>query len=468
MLRVERVSKSFGPVRALHEVSLDAYAGEVHGVLGENGAGKSTLMNAVAGFVRPDEGRIVLEGETVLDPGNPHFARRNGVQMVHQHFMLVPEFTVAENFALGTLEGLNGAFESEESARRASDVAQRLGWQLDPTAKAGRLPVGAQQRLEIVKALAREAKVLILDEPTAVLSPGETEELFEVLRGLKEQGTCVLLIAHKLSEVLSVCDRVSVLRRGEHVATAAIGSVDARQLAEWMVGEVPQPQSPLHAAVADPTITVTDLHVRGDRGDHAVRGISFVARPGEILGIGGVDGNGQTELAEALAGVRRAHKGNVALAVKGGVGFIPQDRQRQGLALDMSVLDNYRIGSLGGALLSPKADRQQALALVQKYDVRLGSLDDPVRSLSGGNQQKVVVSRVLSQNPAVFVAHNPTRGLDVRATAFVQAKIIEAAQNGAAVVLLSTDLDEVVALSSRVLFMKRGELFEGGAEAMVG
>jgi simple sugar transport system ATP-binding protein len=464
VLRIERVSKAFGAVRALEDVSLDFYASEVHGLLGENGAGKSTLMAVVSGFVTPDSGRVVLEGERALPLGRPQAARALGVQMVHQHFMLVPQFTVLENFMLGTLDDLKGGIERGSAEARLQEATDRLGWSLDPHAVTASLTVGQQQRLEIVRALARQARVLVLDEPTAVLSPGEVEDLFRVLRRLRDEGTCIVLIAHKLSEVLSVCDRVSVLRRGRHVATAPIAQVDESVLAAWMVGDVPPSRSPLPPSEGPVRLQADRLRVLGDRGEEAVRGASLTVRSGEVLGIGGVDGNGQLELAEALVGLR-AHTGHMKR--DGEVGYVPQDRQEHGLALDMSLVENFMIGREGPFWWGPRALRSSAERTAREFDVRYGSLDDPARSLSGGNQQKLVVGRTLSSRPGVIVAHNPTRGLDVRATAAVQAKLIEAAQAGAAVVLVSTDLDELAAVASRMLFIKRGVLYEGGAEAMV-
>jgi simple sugar transport system ATP-binding protein len=382
--------------------------------------------------------------------------------MVHQHFMLVGALTNAENFALGTLDSLRGSLDLSAVSARLGAIAQELGWSIDPDVLTGSMPVGAQQRLEIVKALAGDARVLILDEPTAVLSPNEVEDLFRVVRRLRDEGRCVVLIAHKLSEVLSVADRVTVLRRGEVVATAHVSEVDANKLATWMVGEVPPSTSPTGSASDQVLLAARGLRVRGERGEEAVRGATFEVRAGEVLGIGGVDGNGQIELAEALAGIR-AFSGETVL--NGTVGYIPQDRHLHGLALDMSVLDNFLIGA-------PFVRRRELTALAQRlvedFDIRIGSLGDPVRSLSGGNQQKLVVSRVLGQSPRVVVAHNPTRGLDVRAAAYVQSRLLRAADEGAAVVIVSTDLDELAAVATRTVYIKRGELFEGGAEAMVG
>ena len=474
VLRVEGVSKSYGDVRALRGVSLAFDAGEVHAVLGENGAGKSTLMGVLAGFVVPDSGTAELDGAS-LAFGRPHETRRLGIEMVHQHFMLVPAFSAAENFALGTLQGLRGALDLGAVRVRIDEVARDLGWEVDPDAVTRDLPVGVQQRLEIVKALAGDARVLILDEPTAVLSPQEVLDLFRVLRRLRDAGKCVVLIAHKLSEVLAVADRVTVLREGSWIATAERAEVDEAKLANWMVGEMPAPRSPLATPSGAALLAVTGLRVHGERGEEKVRGVSFTVARGEVLGIGGVDGNGQNELAEALVGLRRTAGGEIVFAQRGcKIGFVPQDRQGQGLALGMSVLDNVLIAGQGradlwrGPFLRRAALRKHAAALVEAFEIKVGGVEDPARSLSGGNQQKLVVSRILAESPDLIVASNPTRGLDVRATAYVQGCILGAARRGAAVVLFSTDLDELAALATRTFFMSRGSLATGGAEALVG
>jgi simple sugar transport system ATP-binding protein len=401
--------------------------------------------------------------------------------MVHQHFMLVPEFLVVENFALGTLEETSGVLDIGSVRLNLESIAKELGWEIDPFARTGALPVGAQQRLEIMKALAGDARVLILDEPTAVLSANEVEDLFRVMRRLRDEARCVILIAHKLSEVLSVADRVTVLRRGSVVATAETADTSAAQLAEWMVGEVPEVAGgggELGSVILD----VRDLQVRGDRGEGAVRGVSFSVRAGEVLGIGGVDGNGQDELAEALVGLRAWVSGSVACHAAQ-IGYVPPDRQREGLALDMSVYENVLIGDntlWNGPFLRAGLLRIKTEKVVAEFDVRVGGLGDPVRALSGGNQQKLLIGRVLSEGPGnnpsppegkggfLLVVSNPTRGLDVRASAFVRSRILEAARSGAAVVLFSTDLDEIAELATRTVFMNRGQLREGGAEAIVG
>lgn len=470
VLAVVGVSKSYGPVQALASVSAQFFSGEVHAVLGENGAGKSTLMGVLAGFVMPDSGRVLLRGKDA--PVGQAFRMKSfGVQMVHQHFMLVPAFSVEENLALGNLDGLGGGVSTSDLSAAALQVGADLGWDVNPKALTGELPVGVQQRIEILKALAQKSDVLILDEPTAVLSPDEVEGLFGVLRTLKSNGKTVILIAHKLDEVMKIADRVTVLRRGHRVATCPTVETNAAQLAEWMVGEPPIVATKSATVIGEVLISGSGVSARGDRGEVSVDRVDFQVKRGEVWGVGGVDGNGQGELAELLAGIRAVSAGS--LRVNGRVGYIPQDRQHDGLALGMSVRDNMVLGALDqkglfwGPFIKPGAVKRWADALVQDFDVRVGSASDRAGSLSGGNQQKVVVARVLSQQPDVIVAMNPTRGLDLKAAEYVQSSLRRAAAGGAAVVLISTDLDELAEVADRVDYMSRGRLVDQvvGAEA---
>lgn len=467
ILTARSVSKRYGAVLALSEVSAEFNLGEIHAVLGENGAGKSTLMGILGGFIVPDSGSVESHGGN-WPLGKPATVRESGLAMVHQHFTLVPEFTVAENLALAGMSGLARRLDVSELSRKAIDLAKELGWNLDPTAKTRQLPVGAQQRIEILKAISEDPQILVLDEPTAVLAPDEVTDLFRVLRRLKEAGKSVILIAHKLSEVMAIADRVTVLRRGVWVATAPIADVTAEQLATWMVGaETDVSVGPPGIASSTPFLNAQDLRVLGDRGEQAVGGASFRVARGEILGLGGVDGNGQVELAEALVGVRKVISGRVDLPGDAKIAYIPQDRQSDGLALSMSIVDNlliegYRKASLrNGPWLSPRKIRAWANGLVQKFAIKVGSIYDPVKSLSGGNQQKVVVSRVLAEAPDLIVAVNPTRGLDIGATTYVHEQIRAAAAAGAAVVLISTDRDELQALASTKAFLSRGQIVSG-------
>ncbi len=477
VLRAKGISKSYGSVRALSSVSAEFFPGEVHAVLGENGAGKSTLMSVLGGFVRPDSGSIEF-GSGSFPIGEPAAIRGLGISMVHQHFMLVPEFTVEENLALAQIPSLWGLSKVSERAGKALRMAKELGWKVDPRAKVRDLPVGVQQRIEILKALGDDAKVLILDEPTAVLSAEEVTDLFRVIARLRAEGKTVILIAHKLGEVMAIADRVTVLRKGQFVATAALdGSVSSDQLAEWMVGSsgtlTPRPPLPPGTNIRQgegEAVRASLLSVKGDRGEIAVRGISFEIAKGEILGFGGVDGNGQVELAEALAGVR-PFQGD--LRAPDAV-YVPQDRQVDGLALGMSIQDNLWIAGHSrpelnrGPFLKLGSLKGWASGLVHRFSIKIGGLNDPASSLSGGNQQKVVVARSLDQVPEFLIVVNPTRGLDLKATAFVHEQIANAARSGAAVALISTDRDELDALADRKVYLSAGSLFESMESSLVG
>lgn len=472
ILAAESVSKRYGRVQALDNVSASIYPGEIHAVLGENGAGKSTLMGVFAGSIVPDSGRCLHEGQS-LPMGRPAEVRRRKIALVHQHFMLVPQFTVAENLALDQLDSVWGAVDQKQVVKRAQRAAEEVGWSFDPSARTNTLPVGVQQRLEILKALAMDAEIIILDEPTAVLSPDEVDDLIRVLRRLAASGKTVVLIAHKLSEVFAAADRVTVLRRGRLVGCAPIGDLTPDTLADWMVGAMPD-QIPMGQPKpgALTALRADGLVVKGARGETAVRGASLAVREGEILGIGGVDGNGQIELAEALAGARPLAAGSLETTVR--AAYIPQDRQVDGLAMDMPIWENMLVGSLDDSRLfrGPLLRRGKALEwashLVGQFSIKAGSVLDAARSLSGGNQQKVIVSRILSQKPGLIVAVNPTRGLDIKATRFVHSQLLSAAAQGAGIVLFSTDLDELAALATRTVFMSRGALVQGGSSAMLG
>ncbi|MBC8064810.1 MAG: ABC transporter ATP-binding protein [Chlorobia bacterium] len=466
MLEVRNVAKSFGPLRALDDVSAVFQAGEIHAVLGENGAGKSTLMHVMAGFLKPDSGAVLLRG-LPIPLGSPFECRRLGIGMVHQHFTLVPNFTVAENLALAQMDSLNGPMNPSVESAKAASIAEKLGWEFDLGSRVSDLSVGSQQRIEIVKALAGEAKVLIFDEPTAVLTPDEVLDLFRVLKSLKEAGKAVVLIAHKLSEVMAIADRVTVLRRGRWVASAPIGDVSVAQLAEWMVGELPEASVKTPANPGNGRVVAQNLRVLGDRGEVAVKGASFEIRQGEIVGFGGVDGNGQVQLAEALAGLR---EGKViqfeGIWANPEPAYIPQDRQTHGLALGMSVEENLLIGGLANSELSTgpfikvKEVQRWATNLIHTFAIKVENASDIASSLSGGNQQKIIVSRTLDRRPEFLVVVNPTRGLDIRATEYVHEKILQAREGGTAVALFSTDLDELSLLSDRTYFMSRGQLME--------
>ncbi len=490
LLRMEGISKRFPGVAANREVTLEVARGEVHALLGENGAGKTTLMNILYGLVRPDAGRIVIDGEPVrID--SPRRAAQLGIGMVHQHFMLVPTMTVAENIALAWGQGRSPLLSLRRWQRRIEQLAARHGLQVRPSDRIEDLSVGAQQRVEILKLLAGEARLLILDEPTAVLTPGEWEQLAGVLRELATRGKTVILITHKLHELMGVADRCTVLRHGQVVATVPVAGADVRQdllfaLARMMVGRDLAPR--VERSTEAPGATALEakgLVVAKPGSRRRLDGITFALREREILGIAGVDGNGQRELVEALSGLRAATAGTVRLAgvllgasspgqfLQASGAVIPEDRQRTGVALDLSLLDNLMIKDFATAPFARlgwrrgRAVRAHCLRLVEEYDVRAPHLDVPLRQLSGGNQQKVVLARELSRRPRVLIAFQPTRGLDVAARDFVHRRLLAYRQSGGAVLLVSTDLDEVLALSDRIAVMVGGRFARtlGASEA---
>lgn len=426
LLKTRGLGKSFGAVQALSGVSLEFSAGTVHAVVGQNGAGKSTLVNLLGGFLKPDNGAITMEAKPAI---------------VHQHFMLVPEFSVRENLALDRMDHRGGL---------VPPVPDHEDLPMD--ARTGDLPVGRQQRVEIVKALATDAQILILDEPTAVLSEAEIEELIALLRRLASEGKAVILIAHKLDEIFAAADQISVLRGGELVLSGAADALSREQVLEAMVGELPEHQE--SEGQVDPgeiVIEAQGLRVKGQRGEERVRGLDLQVRSGEIVGIGGVDGNGQEELAEALARVRPC-KGKL----KGPTpAYIPPDRQRDGLVLAMPIWENLLIGR---PFPRRAVALQEAERLREEYAIKAPDVQTRAGDLSGGNQQRIVVARALADEPEALVAVNPTRGLDVRATQFVRGQIRSAAQRGAAVVLISSDRDELAELATRALTMESGQV----------
>ncbi|MGE0001040.1 MAG: ABC transporter ATP-binding protein [Fimbriimonadaceae bacterium] len=469
LLEVRGVSKSFGAVKALVDVSLDLLEGEVHAILGENGAGKSTLIGVMEGFLAPDSGTIRFQ-ERELEYGNPISVREAGIRVVHQHFMLVPQFTVAENVALGNVARWESPAECP-AVGEAAALSARLGWPLNLEARVQELSVGAMQRLEIVRALIGGGSALVLDEPTAVLTAEETNELLAFVRARRDEGMTVVIVTHKLSEVFQVADRATVLRQGRFVATFTIASTTPDCLAEAMVGGTVPHATSVPRGSGNTTVEVEGLSVLSDRGVRAVQDVSLIVRAGEVLGISGVDGNGQVELAEAIIGIRPKDAGSITL--KGTqVAYIPQDRQTDGLVLEMDIADNLLLGQdlrewtkLG--LLRRRDIRRWARELIGKFDVRTDSVSVPVGTLSGGNQQKVVIARNLHSVPSLLVAVNPTRGLDIRAEAAVRQAVLDCAASGAAVLLISTDREEIEALSDRTVYIESGRLVDRlvGAEA---
>jgi ABC-type uncharacterized transport system ATPase subunit len=459
-------------------VSLDIGVGELLALVGENGAGKSSLMNVLYGLYHPDSGDIVLEGRPVRFK-SPRDAIARGIGMVHQHFMLVPTLTVAENVVLGREPQRWGRMDLERANAEVAATCQRFGFQLDPKAVVGTLSVGSQQKVEIVKALHRGAQVLILDEPTAVLTPQESEDLFRVARGLKEQGRTVVFISHKLREVLSVAERIAVMRRGKLVAEVKAAETSVSALANLMVGETRPAQAAEELArpsAGQVLLTAKDLKARGEDGRAALHGASLEVHAGEIVGIAGVDGNGQRELAEVLTGLRPLEGGGGTLLGKPlehldphesrrrGVSHVPEDRLRRAVVKGMSVEENVALGRQGqppfarGPWLDFSGRRERTKALLGRYDVRPPDPLLPIQALSGGNQQKVVVARELDSEPKLLVVVQPTRGLDISAVAQVHARLREERARGVGVLLISLDLEEVLTMSDRVYVLFEGRV----------
>jgi ABC-type uncharacterized transport system ATPase subunit len=480
------ITKRFPGVLANDHVNFTLGKGEIHGLLGENGAGKSTLMNIIYGLYQPNDGEILIDGKQVQIE-NPHDAIAHGIGMVHQHFMLVPPLTVTENIILGQ-ERLIPASRSfgplawldrRSAARDIYSLSQQHGLNIDPYARIQDLPVGSQQRVEIIKALYRKAEILILDEPTAVLTPQEADEFFVIMRSLAEQGKSIVFITHKLREVLEVADCISVMRGGQMVGSTTPGQATQEMLAEMMVGReciLVIDKDPPH--VGQPVLSVKDLQVRDDRHHPAVNKVSFDVRAGEILGIAGVQGNGQTELAEALTGLRPAISGEVTILghdttcasprqiIEAGTAHIPEDRQKHGLVLSYPVRDNlvlctyYLAPFSEGITINEEAVEEQANQLVREFDVRTPSIMTAASSLSGGNQQKVIVARELSRPIKLLIASQPTRGLDVGSIEFIHRRIVDARDEGTAVLLISAELDEILSLADRIAVMYRGEILD--------
>ncbi len=477
VLELRGIRKQFPGVLANDRIDFDLYPREVHALLGENGAGKSTLMNILYGLYRPDEGEIRVQGRPVT-MHSPRDAIEHGIGMVHQHFMLIPVMTVAENIVLASEPTHAGVLLDYDAAvERVRELSNRFGLAVDPKARIENITVGQQQRVEILKALYRGADILILDEPSAVLTPQETEELFEIIRGLREQGKSVIFISHKLREVLAIADRITVLRRGKKISTEPREGATEAGLARLMVGrEVLLRVDKKPAAPAEPLLTVRDLRALDERGLEAVRGVSFDVRAGEIVGLAGVDGNGQAELIEALSGLRRPIGGRVLIGAKDvtgahardvldlGLGHIPEDRQRRGLVLEFNLAENLGLHDYRKApnsrlgWLFPNRLVRWARRLLEQFDVRGGGPYTRASALSGGNQQKLVLARELARDPRVLLAAQPTRGLDVGAIEAVHRRLVEARDRGKAVLLVSLELEEVFSLSDRILVIYEGRI----------
>ena len=477
-LELKGITKRFGTLVANDAIDLVVESGQIHSLLGENGAGKSTLMNVLYGLYKADAGQILLDGKPVEFAG-PGDAMAAGIGMVHQHFMLIPVFTVAENVALGHEPTKRGGVLDLDAARAlVRKISDRFGFDVDPDALVEDLPVGVQQRVEIIKALARDAKVLVLDEPTAVLTPQETDELMDIMRGLAKSGTSIVFITHKLREVKAVADKITVIRQGRVVGEAK-PSTETAELASMMVGR--DVGLTVDKKIADPgkvVLSVSDLSVLDDRDQRAVDHVSFEVRAGEILAIAGVQGNGQTELAEAILGLRAIHSNEGEISISGssvrgktvrsilekGVGYVPEDRQKNGLISEFSIAENLM---LNGSFTKPYAKglgiafatrARLADERVKEFDVRTTSALTPAGKLSGGNQQKVVLARELSREVDLLIVSQPTRGVDVGSIEFIHERLVEERNAGKAVLLISTELDEVISLADRIAVMYRGRI----------
>jgi simple sugar transport system ATP-binding protein len=477
VLELRGITKEFPGVLANDHVDFDLRRGEVHALLGENGAGKSTLMSILYGLYTPDSGEILMNGKPVAI-NSPKDAIELGIGMVHQHFMLIPVMTVTENIVLAQEPRHAGVLlDYDAAAERVRELSTSFGLAVDPNARIQKITVGQQQRVEILKALYRGAEILILDEPTAVLTPQEARELFEIIEGLKAQGKSIVFISHKLNEVLEVADRITVLRRGKRVETIPRDGATEAGLARSMVGrEVLLRVDKKPAEPGEPLLKVADLSVRDDRGLEAVRGVTFDVRAGEIVGIAGVDGNGQSELIDALTGLRKPAGGRMTVggqdlthasarqALDAGMGHIPEDRHRRGLVLDFNLAENLALHDYGKepfsrfGWLNPRRWLRWAAGLLKEFDVRGGGPTTRASSLSGGNQQKVVVAREVSRDPSVLIAAQPTRGLDVGAIEFVHRRLVEQRDAGKAVLLVSLELEEILSLSDRILVLYEGRV----------
>jgi simple sugar transport system ATP-binding protein len=477
VLEMKQITKRFGELIANDRIDFEVRRGEIHALLGENGAGKTTLMKILYGLFSADDGEIRINGKPVRIT-SPRDAINLRIGMVHQHFMLIPAFTVAENIILGSEPARDRVFvDTREAAERVKRLSDQYGLRVDADARVSDITVGMQQRVEILKALYRDADLLILDEPTSVLTPQETAELGATLRELTNRGKSVVFITHKLREVMKFCDRVTVIRRGKKIGTLDTADTDPDQLASMMVGRaVSMTVSKSAASPGEEVLAVKNVYARDSRGVQALRGLSLSVRAGEVLGIAGVEGNGQSELVEVVAGLRRVDSGDITLRGKSianmrpkdilslGVSHVPEDRQRRGLILDFTVWENMILQSFDqpphskGLLLQPKQSKESCLSLAREFDVRPLDLEMPADSLSGGNQQRLILARELGRQPRLLIVSQPTRGLDVGAIEFVHQRIVQERDQGTAVLLISLDLDEILSLSDRIAVIFEGRI----------
>lgn len=470
------IRKEFPGIVANDNITLQLKKGEIHALLGENGAGKSTLMNVLFGLYQPEKGEIRVKGKSVKIT-NPNIANDLGIGMVHQHFMLVDPFTVTENIILGSEITKGGKIDIKTAEKKVSEISEKYGLAVDPRAKIQDISVGMQQRVEILKTLYRGAEILIFDEPTAVLTPQEIHELIQIMKTLIKEGKSIILITHKLKEIMEVCDRVTVIRKGVGIGTVNVNETNPNDLASLMVGrEVTFKTEKIEASPKQEVLQIKDLRVKDARGLPAINGLDLTIRAGEIVGIAGVDGNGQTELLEAITGLRKSESGSILLngkeirnfsprkVTESGVGHIPQDRHKHGLVLDFPIGENmvlqtyYQKPYSKGGILNYKEIYKKAKGLISEFDVRTPSEYTPARALSGGNQQKAIIGREVDRNPDLLIAAQPTRGLDVGAIEFIHKRLIEQRDNGKAVLLLSFELDEVMNVSDRIAVIYEGQI----------
>ncbi|MBA2876554.1 ABC transporter ATP-binding protein [Thermaerobacillus caldiproteolyticus] len=476
VIEMLNIRKVFGNFVANDNITLQVKKGEIHALLGENGAGKSTLMNVLFGLYQPDGGEIRVKGKTV-NISDPNVANDLGIGMVHQHFMLVDTFTVTENIILGSEPTTGGMIDIKRAEKEVRELSERYGLAVDPTAKISDISVGMQQRVEILKTLYRGADILIFDEPTAVLTPQEIQELIQIMKALVKEGKSIILITHKLKEIMEVCDRVTVIRRGKGIGTLNVADTNPSELAALMVGrEVQFKTDKKPVQLGKPVLEIKDLVVKDARGITAVNHLDLTVHAGEIVGIAGVDGNGQTELIEAITGLVKAESGSITLngqeitnlpprkIIEAGVGHIPQDRHKHGLVLDFPIGENmvlqtyYKQPYSKKGILSFKTIYEKARQLIQEFDVRTPDEYTKARALSGGNQQKAIIGREVDRNPDLLIAAQPTRGLDVGAIEFIHKRLIEQRDQGKAVLLVSFELDEVMNVSDRIAVIYEGKI----------
>lgn len=478
VIELKGITKKFPGVLANDSVNFELEKGEIHALLGENGAGKTTLMKCLYGLYQPDSGDIIINGQKV-NVTSPNVAIEHGIGMVHQHFMLVPPFTVAENIVLGSEPKRNGMLDREKAIKDVSNLSEQYGLNVDPEAKVQDISVGMQQRVEILKALYRGADILILDEPTAVLTPQEVKELITIMENLTNEGKSIIFITHKLKEVKAISDRVTVIRRGKVVDTVPTESATTNDLARMMVGrDVVLRVEKKPASPGEVILEAKNLYAKNNRDLMALNGASFNVRRGEILGIAGVAGNGQDELTEVLTGLRKLEDGEIIFKgkeindystreiIEAGVSYIPEDRHGRGLVLEFSLYENLILGNhyqppyARGINMNFKKIRKEVRRLIKEFDVRTPNEDVLAKSLSGGNQQKVIIAREFDREPDLLIAAQPTRGVDVGAIEFIHKRIIEQRDQGKAVLLISMELDEILSLSDRIAVIYEGEIVD--------